>query len=254
MSISRTALATSALIPALLLGTTGPATAAANTLTITALNRSGTKIATTATVVNLDGSGHYEVRTGTKRKLPKGRYAVITSISTGNSTTLGGKTVTVSGASKLTIDARQGRLVRIGMSPAVTGLSPRISAQICTRTGRSADWDVEAYADEGQSLYAIPTASKKIAGSSTAVALKLSRHLIWGDIKKGAAPKLKSLTTKASFDGGKTWRAVPVRKVAGVWTAVVKNPASGAVSLRTRATYTSGGYTEATIVRAYAIG
>jgi hypothetical protein len=34
---------------------------------------------------------------------------------------------------------------------------------------------------------------------------------------------------------------------------VVTNPASGAVALRTRATYTSGGYTEVGVYRAYGI-
>lgn len=528
--VSRPALAAaaaSALVPALLLGTTGPAVAAANTLTVTAINRSGAKVAVTTTVVNLASSQEYKVRTGTKRKLPKGNYAVLASITTGNTATLGGKTVKVSGASKLTIDARKGKLVKLAVSPAVPGLSGGITARICSKTGGGADSDVDADAGEGQSLYAIPTASKKIAfaalgfwtdgsgstdsyaalhrttgvpsnpsrtfsraklatatiesrrgptgsdyssvavqpthdgcgshlyaglwsgdrptrakihlspgkwsirgdlyagtktgetwnigglwaqrtvaagksyavrffsstwgpgfylpmtyqgriiyplddmfadpgfnqlngntgsgagdkakatlkfrgkvvktaydkgfgqympqleyrvkkagwytltntaqryypeitfpkgmlstassithrfhskpntsvlaqvdsiqqvpgglnlynqakpGSSTNVALKLNRHMLWGDIKKGANPKLKSLTTKVSFDGGKTWKAVPVKKLKGVWHAVVKNPAGGAVSLRTRATYTSGGYTEVTVYRAYAIG
>ncbi|MBO3739542.1 hypothetical protein [Actinoplanes flavus] len=91
-------------------------------------------------------------------------------------------------------------------------------------------------------------------GSTTNVALRLSRYLKYGDMKKGANPKLKSLSTKISTDGGRTWRSVGVRKIGGVWHAIVPNPASGAVSLRTRATYTNGGYTEATVFRAYAIG
>ncbi|WP_203833925.1 hypothetical protein [Actinoplanes campanulatus] len=90
--------------------------------------------------------------------------------------------------------------------------------------------------------------------STTNVALKLTRYLTYGDMKKGANPKLKSLSTKISTDGGRTWRSVPIRKINGVWHAIVPNPASGAVSLRTRATYTNGGYTEATVFRAYAIG
>lgn len=524
--VSRAAL-TAAVSTALVLGTTGPALAATNTLTITAVNRNGAKVAVAATVINLASSQSYQVRTGTKRKLPKGSYAVLASINTGSTTTLGGRTVKVAGAARTTIDARQGRLVRLGISPAVPGIQPYVSAQICSRTGNSADAEVEAEIGEGRTLYAIPTASKKIAfaamstwtdrtgssdtyvglhrttgvpanpsrtftrsklaavtidsrrgptgtpysgvavqpdhqgcgrdmwsglwsgdqpttakvyispgkwtvrgdlyagkttgetisigdfsagrtfaagrshlvrffgaawgpgiylpmttygriaypiddmfrdpafndiggqfgsgpggrakatlrfggkvvktasttgygqylptlrykvkkagwytltntakryhpditfpagllstastvtfrfqakpntsvlsqvnsvqqvpagldrynqakaGGTTNVTLKLSRHLIWGDVKKGTGPKLKSLTTRASFDGGRTWRTVPVRKIGGSWTAVVRNPASGAVSLRTRATYTSGGYTEATIIRAYAIG
>jgi hypothetical protein len=520
-------LSTAVLVPALLLGTTGPAVAATNTLTITAINRSGAKVSIWTKAVNLSTNSEYQVRTNTKRKLPKGNYAVLAAITTGTTTTLGGRTVKVSGTSKLTIDARYGKPVKIAVSPAVTAPYQQVSAQICSNTGLSGTYRIDAWGGDGNTLYAIPTASKKIAfaamgtwtdgegrqdtyavlhrtigvpsnpsrtfyrsrlgtmtvesrrgptgtehsdvaiqpqdegcgqdmysslwrrteantakihfspgrwmlradataytadgesrslaeewatrtvtagkstfvrffgsawgpgfylpmtsygriafpmddmfvnpayddrngnyfilagerakatltfggkvvktkyskgfgeylptldykvkkagwytitntasryhpdvklqsgmlstgstvtfrfyakpntsvlaqaytiqhmptglnsynqakpGSVTNVAIKLNRYLIWGDIKRGANPTLKSLATKVSFDGGKTWKSVPVKKINGVWAAVVTNPASGAVSIRTRATYTSGGYTEAGIQRAYAIG
>ncbi|GGN35008.1 hypothetical protein FHR83_005891 [Actinoplanes campanulatus] len=522
---SLTAAAASALVPALLLGTTGPAVAATNTLTLTAINRSGLKVAAAATAVNLDTSSEYRVRAGTKRKLPKGKYAILIAITDSGSATLGGKTVTVSGASKLTIDARRGKAVKLGLSPTVSGYAYSITAEICSLTA-GANSEVGASGGDFATLYAIPTASTKIAfaamgswtqvstlakhygvlnrtvgvpsnpsrtfsqaslgtvtvdsrrgpsgsnsadlaiqpqtggcgnnmytglsysdqpgtskihlspgtwhidssayghanngegsylssfyaerkvaakksyfvrfygatwgpgvilpmivrgevfygldnmfedpafndvvgswgseagekakatlkfgdktvktaldrgatqypnleyrvkkagwytltntatryragytypsgmlstastvthrfyakpssntmiqsyavqqipagldgynradaGSSTDVALRLTRYRAYDDVPRGANPKLKSLATKASFDGGRTWRAVPVKKIGGVWTAVVPNPDSGAVSLRTRATYTSGGYTEVTVYRAYAIG
>ncbi|MEV4277730.1 hypothetical protein [Actinoplanes xinjiangensis] len=519
-------LSAAALIPALLLGTTGPAVAATNTLTITAINRSGAKVSIWTKVVNLDSGREYSVRAGTKRTLPKGDYAVLALITTGTTNTLGGRTVKVSGTSKLTVDARYGKRVDLRLSPAVTRLGHDVRAQICTGTGSSGS-EVDTSAGNGFTLYAIPTASKKITfaamatwadpdgvadnyavlhrtvgvpsnpsrtfyksqlgtttvetrrgptgtqysdvavqptpngcgnrmyaglwnlnrpnsakihfspgsweirgffptyakngdhyslgeqsthrtvvagrssfvrfggaswgpgfhvpvtyqgrisyplddmfqdpgfnglngnhnyiagdrakatltfggkvvktaydtgfgqympsleyqvkkagwytltntasryypeiafqsgmlstgstvtyrfhakpntsvlaqvatiqhmptglngynrarpGSVTNVALKLNRYVLWGDVKRGANPTLKSLTTKVSFDGGRTWKAVPVKKINGVWAAVVTNPASGAVALRTRATYTSGGYTEAGIQRAYAIG
>jgi len=62
-----------------------------------------------------------------------------------------------------------------------------------------------------------------------------------------------SLSVKMSPNGGKTWRTVKVKKIGGTWTALVPNPASGAVTLRARATYASGGYTDVTIYRAYGI-
>jgi hypothetical protein len=519
-------LSAAALIPALLLGTTGPAVAATNTLTITAINRSGAKVSIWTTVVNLENSREYSVRTNAKRTLPKGDYAVLALITTGATSTLGGRTVKVSGTSKLTIDARYGKRVDLRLSPAVSRIGHDIKAEICTNTG-GANAEVGASAGDGNPLYVIPTASKKISfaamttwydpdgvadnyavlhrtvgvpsnpnrtfyqsqlgtttvesrrgptgtphgevavqptsngcgnrlyaglwsldkpntakihfspgsweirgffpswgsngdyhslgeqsahrgivagrssfvrfggaswgpgfhlpvtyqgriefplddmfqdpnfnglnenynyiagdrakatltfggkvvktaydtgfgqymptlvyrvkkagwytltntasryypgatfqsgmlstgstvthrfyakpntsvlaqaatiqhmptglngynrakpGSVTTVALKLNRYVLWEDIKRGANPTLKSLTTKVSFDGGKTWKSVPVKKINGVWAAVVTNPASGAVSIRTRATYTSGGYTEAGIQRAYAIG
>jgi hypothetical protein len=515
-------LSTAMLVPALLLGTTGPAVAATNTLTITAINRSGAKVSLWTTVINLESSREYSVRTGTKRTLPKGNYSVLAAITTGNTTTLGGRTVKVSGAAKLTLDARYGKRVDIALSPAVNRIGHDVTAEICSDNA-----EVGTSLSPGSTLYAIPTASKKISfaamstwydpdgaadnyavlhrttgvpsnpsrtfyqsklgtttvesrrgptgtpysevaiqptsdgcgnrmysglwsldkpntakihfspgsweirgflpsygtngdyhslgeqsahravvagrssfvrfggaswgpgyqlpvtyqgrisyplddmfqdpgfnelyrnynyiagdrakatltfggkvvktaydtgfgqyqptleyrvkkagwytltntasryypgatfqsgmlstgsavtyrfyakpntsvlsqaatiqhmptglngynrakpGSVTNVALKLNRYMLVGDLKRGPNPTLKSLATKVSFDGGKTWKSVPVKKINGVWAAVVTNPASGAVSIRTRATYTSGGYTEAGIQRAYAIG
>jgi hypothetical protein len=89
--------------------------------------------------------------------------------------------------------------------------------------------------------------------STTNVALKLTRNT-WSDLKPGKNPPLKALSAKMTADG-KTWKAVPVKKIGGVWTAVVANPpSSGAVTLRVRATCTSGAYTEVTVYRAYGIG
>lgn len=517
---SALAIAASALVPALLLGTPGPAVAATNTLTITTINRSGTKVAVTTTVVNQTTMKEYRIRSGTRRALPKGSYTVLAQISTGTQHTLGGRTVKVSGTSKLTIDARQGRLVNLKLSPAPTGLSRTTAARICTAGGPLSQ--IELYVNGSDSLYVIPSASKKLAfatlgswsdgfstsdgfavfyratgvpanpsrtfsqaklgtvtvdsrrgpagtnsadisvqpvtdgcgdhlfagmgssdrphttklrlsagkwevnssgytytkngegrhinhftakrtvaagksylvrfhgagwgpstqlpttirgridfaldemfedpafnsphyggeagykatatlklggkvvktkksggqestlqfwvkkagwytlttnasryypgitypsgmlstassvtyrfyskptvdalaqnysiqyapaglnswnrakaGSTTNVALKLARVTSDSDAKRRTDPKLKTLTTKASFDGGKTWKSVPVKKIGGVWTAVVPNPAAGAVALRTRATYAGGGYTEVSLYRVYAIG
>jgi hypothetical protein len=159
MKLSRTGriLAASAAVPALLLSTGSAALAATNTLTLTALNRSGAKVTISATAVNVDTSAEYSIKTGKAKKLPKGTYAVLASIDTGSTTTLGGKTVKVSGAAKLTIDARQGRRVGLALSPAATGLESQISARVCSQTGATSD--VEAYGDQ---IYAIPTTSKKI--------------------------------------------------------------------------------------------
>jgi hypothetical protein len=88
--------------------------------------------------------------------------------------------------------------------------------------------------------------------STTKVALKLTRKP-WSDVKPGKNPTVKSVTAKMSTDG-KTWKSVTVKKIGGVWTAVVGNPSGGAVSLRARVTCTTGAYTEVTIYRAYGIG
>ncbi|MEU4221574.1 hypothetical protein [Actinoplanes sp. NPDC026623] len=152
-------LAVSAVVPALVLSTGGAAVAATNTLSLTIVNRAGVKVKVAATAVNLATSSSYPIRSGTKKKLPKGSYVVITAITTGSATTLGGKSVKVSGSAKLTIDARQGKRVALAVSPAPADSSRNLFARICSKSD-GANYDVEAY---GDTIYAIPTTSKKIA-------------------------------------------------------------------------------------------
>lgn len=513
-------LSISALIPALVLGTGSAAVAAANTLTLTVLNRAGAKVALSTTVVDTATGARYTIRTGTPKKLPRGGYAVLASITSGGATTLGGGTVKVSGATRLTIDARKGKRVTLAVTPAPAGLETTIDAQVCTPIDTS--YNVEAVTSGSNPIYVIPNSSKNLSfgalgswtdlsgktdsyairasttgvpsnparilsrsklatvtvasrrgptasestdvavqpiqggcgdylyselwsstvptsakvhlsagswivrtdafsttksgaspdiggfftkhkfaagkaygvpfynaawgpgtmlpvtlngrlwfgldsmfmdpvfpdaggeggdkgtatltlggktvavkkdpgwvseapmlvytvkkagwytltdtasryypeitfpagmlstrtsvtyrfyakpksyalaqvysiqmrpggldgynrakpGSTTSVPLKLNRLSQDPDAKRGANPKVKTVTAKMSADGGKTWRTVPVKKINGTWTAIVTNPASGAVSLRARAAYTSGGYTDVTIIRAYGI-
>ncbi|WP_042369014.1 hypothetical protein [Streptacidiphilus neutrinimicus] len=65
---------------------------------------------------------------------------------------------------------------------------------------------------------------------------------------------VRSVQAWASSDGGVTWHAVQVRHVGGNWTAVVPDPASGAVSLRSTVTDTDGSSATTTVYRAYGIG
>ena len=92
MKLSRTGriLAASATVPALLLSTGGAALAATNTLTLTALNRSGAKAGISATAVNVDTSAEYSIKAGKAKKLPKGTYAVLAAIETVDTSTLAG--------------------------------------------------------------------------------------------------------------------------------------------------------------------
>ena len=149
-----------AVAPALLLGLGGAAAAATHTLTVTVLNRNGVKVTAGVRLVDVASSATYSMRSGTARKLPKGTYAVLTSVTTGNTVTLAGKTVKVSGGSKLTIDARQGKRVGLALSPAPTGLEHSLTMRICTRT--SASDGVEASATGGTAMYIVPFASKSL--------------------------------------------------------------------------------------------
>jgi hypothetical protein len=151
-------LTVSVTVPALLLSTGSAALAATNTLTLTALSRSGAKVTISATVVDVATSSQYTVKTGKAKKLPKGTYVVLTQIVTGATSTLGGKAVKVSGSTKLTVDARKGKRVGLALSPAPTGLSAQISARVCSKT--DASYNVESYGDQ---VYVIPTTSKKVS-------------------------------------------------------------------------------------------
>jgi hypothetical protein len=89
--------------------------------------------------------------------------------------------------------------------------------------------------------------------STTQVTLRLERLRADPRAKLGRATA-KTVTAKASFDGGKTWRSVRVKRVGKGWAAVVANPVAGAVSLRAKVTDGKGNSSEITIYRAYAIG
>ncbi|WP_250031708.1 hypothetical protein [Paractinoplanes maris] len=147
-----------AVVPALLLGMGGAAVAATHTLTVTVVNRNGAKVNAGVKLVEVLSSTSYSMRSGTAKKLPKGTYAVLTSVTTGNTITLSGKTVNVSGSAKLTIDARQGKPVGLGLSPAPKGLEHSLSMRICTRT--SASDGIEASGSFGTKLYVVPQSSK----------------------------------------------------------------------------------------------
>ncbi|MGI5149630.1 S8 family peptidase [Plantactinospora sp. CA-294935] len=84
------------------------------------------------------------------------------------------------------------------------------------------------------------------AGRLFAIPVSLDRQV-------GAAPgRTKTLTVEASFDDGKTWRQLPVRRSGEKAVAWVRNPAgTGFVSLRSAATDTSGNTVNQTVIRAY---
>jgi hypothetical protein len=91
------------------------------------------------------------------------------------------------------------------------------------------------------------------AAGTTIVQIKPDRHT-WNSDLVFAKVTPKSVTLQASYDGGRTWRTMPVRKTGGTWQATVRNPASGAVALRSRITTTKGAYAQVTIARAYTVG
>ncbi|MDH6464771.1 subtilisin family serine protease [Micromonospora sp. A200] len=84
------------------------------------------------------------------------------------------------------------------------------------------------------------------AGRMFAIPVSLDRQV-------GAAPgQTTALTVEASFDDGKTWQPLTVRRSGEKAVASVRNPAgTGFVSLRAAATDTSGNTVKQTVIRAY---
>jgi hypothetical protein len=89
--------------------------------------------------------------------------------------------------------------------------------------------------------------------STTTVALGVDRPAQDPDAKLTKVG-VKSVTAQASYDNGKTWRAVKVTQVKGRWSAAVPNPDAGTVSLRATVVSTTGDSSQITVYKAYAIG
>lgn len=68
---------------------------------------------------------------------------------------------------------------------------------------------------------------------------------------RAPARPIVSLTVSASFDDGKTWRQLPVRRTGAGWMAMVDQPSSGFVALRASAVDAVGNKVDQTIHRAY---
>ena len=64
---------------------------------------------------------------------------------------------------------------------------------------------------------------------------------------------VRSLTVAVSVDDGSTWRQIPLARQGEGWVATVRNPASGFVSLRARASDSAGNTVQQTIIRANAV-
>jgi len=62
------------------------------------------------------------------------------------------------------------------------------------------------------------------------------------------------LAVETSTDDGRTWQPAPTIRTGDHWTVVVRNPASGYVSLRASAADDAGNTVRQTVIRAYAVG
>ena len=65
--------------------------------------------------------------------------------------------------------------------------------------------------------------------------------------------RLKTVRLYVSFNDGTTWQPLAITRLHGSWRAVVHDPATGYVSLRSLVTDGHGDRTEQTVYRAYAV-
>src|SRR4051794_33888095 len=94
-----------ALVPVTIWTMSGSASAASGSLTVTTYSRTGAKVKTGLTLVNLATNTSYAATSGKAKSLPKGTYVVLASIWTGqgSSNTLGARVLKVSGKARTTI-------------------------------------------------------------------------------------------------------------------------------------------------------
>lgn len=112
------AITAAALIPAplVLLGQALPASAAGGSLLVTTIARNGHDVSSSIVAVNLAGDTEYDGTSGHAFSVPDGHYAVMSAIQDATTGTLADKLVTVSGRASVTLDARQGRLIKVTLN------------------------------------------------------------------------------------------------------------------------------------------
>ncbi|MGW1166176.1 hypothetical protein [Streptomyces sp. NPDC002550] len=147
-------------LASLLLAGASTASAATGSLTVTTLDRSGKPVYAQVEVFNPKTFDFRIIESNKATSLPDGSYELVTSFGDAGDerATVGGHSVTVSGSTKTTFDARQGRPVNVSLSPNPgTGYDHTVSAYVCTSDNGPANMGTSAPAGD---LYVIPTSSR----------------------------------------------------------------------------------------------
>ncbi|MGA3527017.1 hypothetical protein [Melissospora conviva] len=178
--------ASAVLIPLAVTAMPGAASAATNTLTVHVYDRAGAKVKTYVYVTNLSTGADYTLTSNKARKLPKGTYIAGAEIQPGDGTsTLGARTVKVSGTSSTVIDGRNGRLVEPAISPAVEEPVVSTTARICVGS------NLLVHSWGAGRRYVIPNSSEK---------LRFTLATTWQ--QNAAAPSYTSLDTVKGLPKG----------------------------------------------------
>jgi hypothetical protein len=160
--------------PALVAVTAGQAAAVEGSLTVTALNRQGTAAHQWMGVTALDvaGATPRELQTGYPTVLPAGRYAVVVTVEEPDTTTmtLAAQVVTVAddATTEVTVDARQGRALSVGLD-AAPGADYRqaVAARVCV-TGAAKALEGVAGGAGTAPVYVVPNADPLVRLGYTA--------------------------------------------------------------------------------------
>ncbi|ABP56185.1 peptidase S8 and S53, subtilisin, kexin, sedolisin [Salinispora tropica CNB-440] len=118
-------------------------------------------------------------------------------------------------------------------------------------------WTFRSKHETGPEPVRLPLSSIRfnppLAADNSARAGRLLRIPVEMRRQSGAGTAtVAKLTVDASYDGGKTWRTVPVRRTGDGWTALVRHPDTpGHVSLRAHARDTDGNTVSTRILQAY---
>lgn len=152
--------AVTVLVPLLLAGAPAASAAGKGSLTVTTLDRGGKPVYAQVAVYNTKTNDFRYIESNKAASLPNGSYELVTSFTdaAGGHATVGGHSVTVSGATKTTFDARQGRPVNVSLSPGPgSGYDHTVSAYVCAADNGPASMGISAEAGD---LYVIPSSSK----------------------------------------------------------------------------------------------
>jgi hypothetical protein len=148
------------LVPLLLAGASTASAAAKGSITVRTLDRSGKPVHAQVAVYNTKTNDFRYIDSNKATSLPNGSYELATSFTDAgdDGATVGGHSVTVSGATKTTFDARKGRPVNVSLSPKPgSGYDHTVSAYVCASDNSPATMGISAEAGD---LYVIPTSSK----------------------------------------------------------------------------------------------
>ncbi|MFF4957330.1 hypothetical protein [Streptomyces sp. NPDC001222] len=152
--------AVTVLVPLLLTGASTASATAKGSLTVTTLDRSGKPVHAQVAVYNTRTNDFRYIDSNKATSLPNGSYELATSFddARGDGATVGGHSVTVSGSTKTTFDARKGRPVNVSLSPSPgSGYDHMVSAYVCAADNGPAQMGISAEAGD---LYVIPSSSK----------------------------------------------------------------------------------------------